>query len=142
MIDRLIKLSSISILSLLPVTAFAEPVNTTLEEYAFDFSSIGYEITFPATTAYFLDPMTGNDYFTVSSNGYSLEARIDKLSRKGRKEFTEFFNLNCKNDFSTPKCDIELTGEVELDDKYKMIIWASKVDFLNNRDKSLLQSFK
>ncbi len=123
--------------------AIAEPTKTTLKDYAFDFASIGYEITFLAETSYFSDPMTSNDYFKVSADGYSIKARADKLTRKGRKTFTSYFNENCKLDFSSRStCHIVLSGEIELDENFGMIIWATKIEFLDKKSKAVIKIFK
>ena len=121
----------------------AEPAKTTLKDYAFDFTEIGYEIAFSGETRYLSRPMTSNDYFEVSADGYSLKARADRLSRKGRKMFAEYFNANCKLSFgSDDKCVVMLSGEVELDDKFQMLIWANKVDFIDPKTGSVITAFE
>ena len=120
----------------------AEPVDTTLKDYAFDFASIGHEIRFIGTTSYFMDELSANDYFNVRAEGYTIEARADKLSRTGRRKFIGYFNENCKTTFSGGECIIILSGEVELDENFKMIIWATVVEVYNQETKSVTAVFR
>ena len=119
----------------------AEPVETTLNDYAFDFASIGYEIKFAGKTSYFSDELSANDYFDVRADGYTLRARADKLSRIGRKNFISYFNKNCRL-FSRSECIIILSGEVELDENFRMIIWATSIEVYDRKTDSIIETFK
>ena len=100
----LIKLSFLIVfLSLLQAT----PIKTTLENYAYDFPSIGYDISFPASSSYFI-PMSADDYFNATDGGYTLEVRIDGLSRNARKDFVSYYNDNCELSFSGEECQLIL----------------------------------
>ena len=125
------------------IPAMAERVETSLKDYAFDFSSVGYEISFFANTHYISDPMNTNDYFRVSADGYSLKAKVDGLSRKGRKSFIAYFNENCKFDFiNESKCLIKISGEVTLDEEFCMHLSAKKINFLNPKTNETIKTFE
>lgn len=119
----------------------AELVQTTLEDYAYDFASIGHEISFFATSAYFI-PMSADDYFNASYGGYTLEVRINALSRKAKKDFVPYYNKNCETTFSGDDCKIFLEGEIELNSSMKMILKAKKINFLSPDGSKIITSFK
>tara|TARA_B110000116_G_C16654048_1_gene498661 strand:+ start:386 stop:805 length:420 start_codon:yes stop_codon:yes gene_type:complete len=133
-----IKLSSILILAALLQSA---PVKTTLENYAYDFPSIGYEISFPASSSYFI-PMSADDYFNVESGGYTLEVRIDGLSRTARKDFVSYYNEHCEISFTDEECQLSIEGEIELTAIMSMILKAKKIDFLSSNRSNIIKSFK
>lgn len=119
----------------------ANPIKTTLENYAYDFSSIGYEISFPASSSYFI-PMSADDYFNATDGGYTLEVRIDGLSRKARKDFVSYYNDNCELTFSGEECQLLLEGEIELTSTMSMILKAKKIDFLSSDKSKTIKSFE
>ena len=90
---------------------FSKPIPTTLEDYAYDFSLIGYEIEFPATSGYF-SAMNAGDYFKAYDKGYSIKVRIERLSRNSRKDFISFYNENCKDDFVNDVCPMIVSGAI------------------------------
>lgn len=131
------------IMCITTIPAMAEPVETTMKDYAFDFSSVGYEISFFANTRYISDPMNANDYFSVSADGYTMEANADGLSRNGLKSFIAYFNDNCKFRFAARhKCSIRISGEVKVDENFHMLIWAKKIDFLDNETNEVIKTFE
>ena len=119
----------------------AAPVKTTLENYAYDFPSIGYEISFTASSSYFV-PMSSDDYFNATDGGYILEVRIDGLSRKARKDFVSYYNDNCEMSFSGEECQLLIEGEIELTSMMSMILKAEKIDFLSSDKSKTIKSFK
>ncbi len=119
----------------------AVPVKTTLENYAYDFSAIGYEIAFPASSTYFI-PMTADDYFNATDGSYTLEVRIDGLSRKARKDFVAYYNENCELSFSDKECQLYLEGEIELTGTMSMILKAKKIDFLSSDRSQTIKVFE
>ena len=64
---------------------FAKPFPTTLKDYAYDFSAIGYEIIFPATSGYF-DAMNAGDYFNAK---HSLQSIIDNYDGPEKAEMVK-----------------------------------------------------
>jgi len=131
------------IMCITTIPAMAEPVETTLKDYAFDFSSVGYEISFFANTRYFSDPMNPFDYFKVSADGYTMKAKADGLSRNGLKSFIAYFNDNCKFRFAARhKCSIRISGEVKIDEDFRMLISAKKIDFLNKETHEIIKTFE
>ena len=120
---------------------FAKPVSTTLQDYAYDFSTIGYEIAFPASSSYFI-PMTADDYFNATDGSYTLEVRIDGLSRKARKDFVTYYNENCELSFSDKECQLYLEGEIELTGTMSMILKAKKIDFLSSDRSQTIKVFE
>ena len=122
-------------------TSSAEPVETTLKDYAYDFSSIGYEISFPASSEYF-DPMNAGDYFNAKHAGYTIKVRIEGLNRNNRRDFVSHYNENCKYGYSSNEiCPMVLTGEIELNENMKMILTAKKIDFYTSDRTKLIKSF-
>ena len=91
----------------------AKITKTTLEDYAYDFSNIGYEISFSASSSYFI-PMTADDYFNATDGGYTLKVYIDGLSRKSRKDFVPYYNKECELSFDGTECQLFIEGEIEL----------------------------
>lgn len=131
------------IMCITTIPAMAEPVETTMKDYAFDFSSVGYEISFFAEAKYMTDPMNTNDYFNVSADGYSLKAKADGLSRKGRKSFIAYFNDNCEENFIDEIiCSIRISGEVALDENFCMVISSKRIDILNKKTKEITKTFE
>jgi len=120
---------------------FAKPFPTTLKDYAYDFSAIGYEIIFPATSGYF-DTMNAGDYFNAKDKGYTIKVRIESLSRNSRREFVSFYNENCKYDFMQDTCPMVISGEVELDESMSMVLTAKKIDFYNSDRSKVIKSFE
>ena len=75
-------------LTVIGSTSNAEPVSISLENYTFDFASIGYEISVIGNISNFSEPLKGSDYTTIKDNGYSMKVRISALSRKGKRDLT------------------------------------------------------
>ena len=124
---------SISILS-------SRTVATTLKDYAYDFSTIGYEISFPASSGYY-SSMNAGDYFNAKDDGYTIKVRIEGLSRNNRRDFVSYYNENCKVDYTQETCPMIVEGEVELDDSMSMILTAKKIDFYNSDRTKIIKSF-
>ena len=120
---------------------FSKPIPTTLEDYAYDFSLVGYEIEFPATSGYF-SAMNAGDYFKAYDKGYSIKVRIEKLSRSSRRDFISFYNEICKDDFVNDVCPMIVSGEVELDKSMSMILSAKKINFQNSDRSKIIKSFE
>ena len=120
---------------------FAKPISTTLQDYAYDFSTIGYEITIPAISGYF-DAMNAGDYFNAKDKGYTIKVRIESLSRNSRREFVSYYNENCKYDFMNDTCPMMVSGEVELDESMAMVLTAKKIDFYNSDRTKIIKSFE
>ncbi len=120
---------------------FSKPIPTTLEDYAYDFSLVGYEIEFPATSGYF-SAMNAGDYFKAYDKGYSIKVRIERLSRNSRKDFISYYNENCKDDFVNDVCPMIVFGEVELDKSMSMILSAKKINFQNSDRSKIIKSFE
>ena len=137
---KIIKIKLISLLFLVSILQ-SSPVKTTLENYAYDFPSIGYEISFTASSSYFV-PMSADDYFNATDGGYILEVRIDGLSRKARKDFVSYYNDNCEMSFSGEECQLLIEGEIELTSMMSMILKAEKIDFLSSDKSKTIKSFK
>jgi len=133
-------IKSVSFLFLVSILQ-STPVKTTLENYAYDFPSIGYEISFTASSSYFV-PMSADDYFNATDGGYILEVRIDGLSRKARKDFVSYYNDNCEMSFSGDECQLLIEGEIELTSMMSMILKAEKIDFLSSDKSKTIKSFK
>ena len=70
---------------------YARTVSTTLKDYAYDFSTIGYEISFPASSGYY-SSMNAGDYFNAKDDGYTIKVRIEGLSRNNRRDFVSYYN--------------------------------------------------
>ena len=98
----------------------AEPSKVTLEDYAFNFPTYGFEISFTGTTKNYSDKLTVDDYITIRDNGYSMRSMIDRMGRKDRQSFIQFFNSTCIGILSND-CDITAAGEIELNEDMKMI---------------------
>lgn len=137
---KIIIIKLISLLFLVSILQ-SSPVKTTLENYAYDFPSIGYEISFTASSSYFV-PMSADDYFNATDGGYILEVRIDGLSRKARKDFVSYYNDNCEMSFSGEECQLLIEGEIELTSMMSMILKAEKIDFLSSDKSKTIKSFK
>lgn len=105
----------------------AEPTQTTLADYSFNFAEVGFEIAFSGTTRNYTDALTADDYITIRDKGYSMKTLIDNLPRRDRQGFIGFFNENCITGFSGTPCDIHAKGEVELDEDMQMIFRLSGV---------------
>ena len=118
----------------------AEPVKTTLEDYAYDYAKIGYEIGFNATSSYFI-PMDSDSYFNANDGTFTIEVRLDGLSRNSKREFVPFYNENCEMKFDGLDCQLYIEGEIELDSNMKMILKANKINFLTQNDKKISKSF-
>ena len=101
-------------------------VSTTLSDYAYDFSSVGYEIEVTATSQYH-NPLNSGDYFRLIDGAYTMNTLFDGLSRKGRKNFEKFYNAECEYAFGDRICKVTAAGEVELDSSMKMILTANVI---------------
>lgn len=105
--------------------AASEATKVKLADYAFDFPKYGYEIEVQGVTANFADKLTADDYITIRDDGYSLKTLIDRMGRKDRQQFIAFFNAHCIG--FTAKCPITASGDMELDEKMRMIFRMSVV---------------
>lgn len=120
------KLAAIAAAVLLSAgAARAEPVAVSLEDYAFDFPTYGYEIAVSGTTRNFQDKLTADDYITIVDDGYNLKTLIDRMGRRDRQKFIAFFNEHCIVGFTRDACAITASGDVELDENMKMIFRMS-----------------
>ena len=119
---------------------FSKSVSTTLENYAYDFSIIGYDIKFPATSEYY-EPMNAGDYFRAKDKGYTIKVRIETLSRNSRKEFVSYYNQNCKYDMDET-CRMIIAGEVELNESMEMMLSAKRIYFQNKDRTRFIKSFE
>jgi hypothetical protein len=114
-------------LTLTASAAVAAPVATTLSNYAYDFSSVGYEIELTAES-YYHNPLNAGDYFRMIDGEYTMKTLFDGLSRKGRKSFEQFYNAQCEDvSYSSKGCRVTVSGEVELDSSMKMILTANEI---------------
>ena len=69
------KKNKILILTILSMSILnARTVSTTLKDYAYDFSTIGYEISFPASSGYY-SSMNAGDYFNAKDDGYTKKSK-------------------------------------------------------------------
>ena len=103
----------------------SESVEVTLADYAFDFATIGYEITVSGETGNIQDALTADDYISIEADGYTLKTLIDRMNRKDRQQFIRFFNKHCIVGFVGPGCAITASGDIELDENMKMIFRMS-----------------
>ena len=96
--------------------AQAEPTAVSLQDYAFNFPTHGYEIIVAGRTG---NPqyIAVEDMVLVKDGSYTVTARIDRLGRSDRQQFMTFYAEHCK--FTKP-CDIRMGGEVELDKELRM----------------------
>jgi hypothetical protein len=123
--------------------AVAAPKKVTLKDYAYDFTKIGYEISVKGKAHYYSTGMSSNKNFTLLSDGFELRTKVDKLSRRGRKTFIEYYNTQCKKDFGADiRCFLRVAGEIELDKELRMTILASRVDFLSKSTGKVIKTFK
>ena len=100
--------------------ALAEPVRVSLADYAFDFTTIGYEIEITGTTANLMESLSSGGHISISDDDYSIKAVVDGLGRRGRKEFIDFFNAHCIG--FTARCPITASGEIELGGSMQMVL--------------------
>ena len=120
----MIKQLSTMLLLAMPAVSMADVTKTTLPDYAYDFASVGYEIEVTGTSRYF-DALNAGDYFSLREGDYTMKTLFDGLSRKSRKAFVTFYNSEC--DYGTGKCQITVSGEVELDDAMGMVLTANSI---------------
>ena len=112
--------------------AASEPIQVSLADYAFDFATYGYEIAVTGETGNFSDKLTADDYITINDNGYTLKTLIDRMSRKDRQQFIAFFNNHC---IGFPAvCPIAASGDVELDERMRMIFRMATVTIRKGDD--------
>ena len=105
----------------------AEPVAISLEEYTFDFATIGYNIQVNGKIRNGFEPLEGSDYTTLYNNGYSIRVRVSTLSRKGKRDLTKVFNMNCIGYSDETNCIATIAGEVQLDEDMRINLYARKV---------------
>lgn len=121
--------ASVMLLPFLAVTfalpAHSEPVPVRLSDYAFDFPKYGYEITVDGETRNLMEKLTADDYITIDDDGYKLKTLIDRMSRRDRQRFLSFFNENCVTGIMGKPCAISASGDIELDERMKMIFRMS-----------------
>jgi len=107
------------ILSTVGVSA-AEYTKTTLEDYAFDFTSIGYEIEVSGKTSIF--STSADQWIWLRDTGRKVKVNFSTLSRNGRKQVIDHMNSSCKGFGVT--CPVTVKGEVEFDEDMQMQIKA------------------
>ncbi len=122
-------------------TAMAEPKATNLIDYARDFTEVGYEIIFKADARYYRDPLSAGQTFLAYVPGYRVLTSADKLSRDGRREFFDYFNKHCKYQKQTFTCIVEITGEVELNEEYRVVVWAVKIGIFDPATRQIIEEF-
>ena len=123
-------------------SALAAPVKVTLSNYAFDFTSVGYEISVIGTSYYISDPLDSDDYFSLKDGGYTMETVIGGLSRTNKKSFINYYNENCKYSVGgRHACHLMVTGEVALNDVMKMILTADEIKVCNKDCTEVLAVF-
>lgn len=111
------------------IALLAEPVETTFQDYAFDFTEVGYEIVFVAYVMHF-GYSTPTDSFLVQADGYHVSMKLDQLSRQGKRNFAKYVNRHCKETHAGPSCTVRVTGEVMLNRDFKITIWAQRISVL------------
>ena len=104
--------------------AAADPVPVSLADYAFDFPTVGYEITVTGETRNIHDKLTADDYITINDGGLKLKTLIDRMGRGDRRQFIAFFNDHCIVGFDTG-CTITASGDIELNEDMRMIFRVS-----------------
>ena len=119
----------------------AEPVETTLQDYAFDFTEIGYDIIFVANVLHFGNS-TPTDTFLVQSDGYNVSMKIDRLSRKGKRDFTKYVNKNCEAGPGGSSCTVKVSGEVSLNREFKIVIWARTIAFMERDLRTVIGTYE
>ena len=105
--------------------AFSAPVPVKLSDYAFDFPKYGHEITVEGETRNLQEKLTADDYITINDDGYKLKTLIDRMGRKDRQRFISFFNEHCITGFMGKPCTITASGDIELDERMRMIFRMS-----------------
>ena len=98
-----------------------------MADYAFDFPTYGFEIQVIGTTKNYTDTLTADDFINIKDHGYTLKTLIDRMNRKDRQQFISFFNAHCILGFGPGGCNIRADGDIELDDKMRMIFRMSTV---------------
>ena len=91
--------------------AAAEAPQVSLADYAFDFPTYGYESTMSGETRNLRDKLTADDHITIDDNGYKMRTLIDRMGRKDRQGFIQFFNANCIGFGADANCPITASGE-------------------------------
>lgn len=106
-------------------TVNADPKPISLENYTFDFATIGYEIQVSGSISNGSEPLEGSDYTWLRSDGYKIKVRISPLSRKGKRDLTNYFNANCVG--WSARCPATISGEVQLDEEMQVNFFARNV---------------
>ena len=122
-------------------SAMAAPPEVALSDYAFDFTTVGYEISVTGQSSYFSDQLDAGDSIALRDGGYTIKTVIDGLSRKNKKEFINYYNKNCKKSFMGSACHMKITGEVALDDTMKMFLTADEIKVCNKDCSEVLAVF-
>jgi hypothetical protein len=120
MVNKMKKLALIAALAAAP--ALAEPVQITHENYTFDFATIGYEVEMTGTIYNISEPLENGDYVWLHDSGYRIKVSFDALSRKGKRDLTEYFNNNCIG--WDNECFSSIAGEVQLDEDMRVTLLA------------------
>ena len=107
----------------------AVAVDTTLEDYAYDFVSVGYDITIEGISYHYGYGITAGDVLEVQSGDYTMSTIIDGISRKNRRAFVQFYNENCEN-----HCEVRVSGEIALNSEMQMILTARRIAFIGAGD--------
>jgi len=117
---------TIALLAMLAAApAAAESPQVSLADYAFDFPTYGYEITVAGAARNLNDKLAADDYTTIYDGNYKLKTLIDRMGRKDRREFMQFFNANCIGFSDKAGCPITASGEIELNKEMQMIFRMS-----------------
>ena len=106
---------------------------TTLSNYAYDFTTVGYEITVTGIADTGFSPLSTGGSFQVVDGDYRITTTINGISRKNRRAFNDYFNANCT--FDKP-CDVRIEGEVEMNSNMTMVLTARKVEFIGSGNDS------
>jgi len=120
------KLFFLIILSVWASSLKAEPRRISLQDYSFDFASIGYEIKTFGQLGHSFEPLEAGDFTWLKDKGYRIRVRISPLSRAGKKELTELFNSKCIG-FDT-NCRASVSGEVQLNDDMQVVLFARSIN--------------
>jgi hypothetical protein len=114
-------------IALTATTAMAETPTTSLQDYSFDFATMGYEVKFNGVVNNYSEPLENGDYVWLQESGYRVKVSFDALSRNGKRQMTDYFNANCVGYSDADECDVVVTGEVQLTDEMQVMLIARDV---------------
>ncbi len=104
---------------------------TSLEDYTFDFATLGYEVVFSGIIYNYSETLENGDYVWLRDGGYNVKVSFDALSRKSKHDLTNVFNENCVG--YDEECAVTVSGEVQLDEDMQVLVIAREVT-LEGRD--------